>query len=70
MSASEKIRLNMSKTAYRKDKKEIFGCYLTNEESEVVLAAIEKAAKKIGVNNNRKNRLSLMELAKHYIETA
>ncbi|MDD9195840.1 hypothetical protein PVK62_08295 [Aliivibrio sp. S3MY1] len=60
----------MSKTAYRENKQQIYGCYLTDEESEIVLAAIEKAAQKTGVNNNRKNRLSLIELAKHYIETA
>ena len=60
----------MSKTAYRENKKQIYGCYLTEEESKIVLAAIEKSAQKTGVNNNRKNRLSLVELAKHYIETA
>jgi len=59
----------MSKTAYRENKQQIYGCYLTDEESKIVNQAIEKASTKIDVNNNRKNRLSLIELARHYIET-
>ncbi|BDM66261.1 hypothetical protein NFHSH190041_37130 (plasmid) [Shewanella sp. NFH-SH190041] len=56
-------------TEYRKNKKQIYGCFLSSEDAAIVLAAIEKAAKKTGVTNNRKNRLALLEMARHYNET-
>ena len=57
-------------TEYRKNKIQVFGCFLSSEDATVVLAAIEKASQKIGVTNNRKNRLALLEMARHYNETA
>ena len=57
-------------TEYRKGKIQMFGCFLSSEESALVRAAIEKALQKIGVTNNRKNRLALIEIARHYNETA
>ena len=57
-------------TEYRKNKMQIFGCFLSSENAAIVLAAIEKASQKTGVTNNRKNRLALLEIARHYNETA
>ena len=56
-------------TDYRKDKTQIYGCFLSSEDAKIVLSAIEKAAQKTGVTNNRKNRFSLLEMARHYNET-
>ncbi|MFA0053623.1 MULTISPECIES: hypothetical protein [Vibrio] len=53
---------------YRKGKKQIYGCYLTDEDYETVTQAIEKAAKNIGVTNNRKARMVLLEMARFYHE--
>lgn len=55
-------------TEYRKDKKLIYGQYLSHDEAEMVKKAIEMAAKKTGVTNNRKNRTSLLEICASYIE--
>lgn len=55
---------------YRKGKIQIFGCFLSSENAAIVRAAIEKASQKTGVTNNRKNRLALLEMARHYNETA
>ncbi|MYM61602.1 hypothetical protein GTG28_20590 [Vibrio sp. OCN044] len=55
---------------YRKNKTQIPALYLSEEEATIVVAAIEKAAQKTGVTNNRKNRLALLEMARHYNETA
>ncbi|WP_108945636.1 hypothetical protein [Shewanella halifaxensis] len=57
-------------TEYRKNKIQLFGCFLSSEDAEIVIAAIEKASQKTGVTNNRKNRLALLEIARHYNETA
>ncbi|MFA0154498.1 hypothetical protein [Vibrio sp. 10N.261.46.A3] len=58
----------MSKLAYRDDKKLIYGCYLTDEDHKIVTQAVDKAAKSIGVTNNRKARLALIEMARFYNE--
>ena len=55
---------------YKKNKTYIPQMYLNAEEAAIVLAAIEKASQKTGVTNNRKNRLALLEIARHYNETA
>lgn len=55
---------------YRKNKTQIPALYLSEEEAATVVTAIEKAAQKTGVTNNRKNRLALLEMARHYNETA
>ncbi|MFA0175346.1 hypothetical protein AB4472_09305 [Vibrio lentus] len=55
-------------TEYRKGKIQIFGCFLSSEEAALVRAAIEKAAKNIGVTNNRKARMALLEMASFYNE--
>ncbi|MGD1335061.1 hypothetical protein ACP6H1_21840 [Vibrio harveyi] len=57
-------------TEYRKNKIQIFGCFLSSEDAAIVLAAIEKASQKTGVTNNRKNRFALLEMARHYNKTA
>ncbi|WP_439146835.1 hypothetical protein [Vibrio sp.] len=58
----------MSKLAYRDNKKLIYGCYVTDEDYEVVTQAVDKAAKNIGVTNNRKARMALLEMARFYNE--
>lgn len=57
-------------TEYRKGKILIYGCYLTEDDATLVEEAVNKAADKIGVDNNRKTRLALIEMARHYNETA
>ncbi|HIF9321688.1 hypothetical protein [Photobacterium damselae] len=55
---------------YRKEKIMIPALYLDKDEAEIILTAINKAAEKTGVTNNRKNRTSLIEIAQHYLETS
>lgn len=57
-------------TEYRNGKKQVYGCYLSENDAELVMQAVDKAANKIGVDNNRKSRLALIEIARHYNETA
>ncbi|PMM40563.1 hypothetical protein [Vibrio splendidus] len=55
-------------TEYRKDKIQIFGCFLSSDDAAIVRAAIEKASQKTGVTNNRKARMALLEMASFYNE--
>lgn len=60
----------MTKFDYRKNKTQMLGLYLSDEDAKLVQAAIDKAAKNIGCTNNRKNRLALIEICKHYLNGA
>ncbi|MFA0054252.1 hypothetical protein [Vibrio echinoideorum] len=55
---------------YRKGKKQIYGCYLSDEDYEIVTQAVENAAKNISVTNNRKSRMALLEIARFYNDNA
>ena len=56
-------------TDYRKNKTQILGQFLSDDEAKIVREALDVAAINTGITNNRKNRISLMEIARHYIET-
>ncbi|MGR5367078.1 hypothetical protein [Photobacterium damselae] len=58
-----------NKTSYRANKIQIFGQFLTEDEAVIVREAIQKASQKTGVTNNRKNRMALLEITRHYLET-
>ncbi|MEZ9362473.1 MULTISPECIES: hypothetical protein [Vibrio] len=53
---------------YRKGKVLIPQMYLSESEAKVVLTAIEKATQKTGVTNNRKQRMSILEISRFYNE--
>ena len=59
----------MAGTEYRKGKIQIYGCFLYEKDAEIVRAAVDRASQKTGVTNNYKMRFSLLEMAKHYLET-
>ncbi|MGD1336107.1 hypothetical protein ACP6H1_27315 [Vibrio harveyi] len=56
-------------TEYRTGKTRIYDCFLNESEADTVQKAVELAAKKTGVTNNRKARVALVEMAQHYINT-
>ena len=56
-------------TNYRKDKVLVFGCYLSEADAKTVFDAVEKASERSGITNNRKQRIALIEISKHYLQT-
>lgn len=56
------------KTDYRKNKTQVLGRYLSSDDAEIVQKALDLASEKTGVTNNRKNRISLLEICKSYID--
>ena len=54
-------------TDYRKNKVLVYGQYVSKEDASIINAAVSLAARNIGVTNNRKSRLALIEISRHYL---